>query len=385
MIGGKLLSEGGFGCIFHPGINCNGSIMDSKKYVSKIQRYNKNARNEIKIGKELQELRGFENHFAPILKHCAIDIAKVKDNDVKKCTVFKKRKTSDFIVMKLNYINGMDFIDYIVEHKNSVQIISNLINSYNHLLKTISMMIGKKIFHCDLKGTNILFDLERQSPILIDFGLSILIEDITERNLKSIFYIYAPEYYVWPLEVHYLNFLLHENNNPTEKELKDISNKFTNNNKGLIKNFSPEFLKQYEDKCFEQLKSYERLSNSQKIKKIVGYWNTYDNYALSIMYLKFISYINMNKYEDNDFIKFLSKLLLINIDPNPDNRLNIVETIHTFNTFLYQKKGDTIMTFEEIISSFIKNKEQIKKQLNKEKKLMTHDTKSMKIKKRTKV
>ena len=64
MIGGKLLSEGGFGCIFHPGINCNGSIMESKKYVSKIQRYNKNAENEIKIGKALQEVRGFENHFA---------------------------------------------------------------------------------------------------------------------------------------------------------------------------------------------------------------------------------------------------------------------------------------------------------------------------------
>ena len=48
------------------------------------------------------------------------------------------------------------------------------------------------------------------------------------------------------------------------------------------------------------------------------------------------------------------ELLLINIDPNPDNRLNIVETIHTFNTFLYQKRDNTIMTFEEIIKSFIK-------------------------------
>ena len=124
MKGGKLLSEGGFGCVFSPGINCNGSIMNSKKYVSKIQRFNKNARNEIKIGKILQDIKGFENHFAPILKFCSIDVANVKDNDIKKCTVLKKHSTDDFVVMKLNYINGMDFIDYIVEHKNSVQIIS---------------------------------------------------------------------------------------------------------------------------------------------------------------------------------------------------------------------------------------------------------------------
>ena len=37
MKGGKLLAEGGYGCVFTPGINCDGSIMKTKKYVSKIQ------------------------------------------------------------------------------------------------------------------------------------------------------------------------------------------------------------------------------------------------------------------------------------------------------------------------------------------------------------
>ena len=239
-------------------------------------------------------------------------------------------------------------------------------------------MVGKKVFHGDLKGTNILFDIERQAPILIDFGLSVNIDSITERNIKNVFYIFAPEYYVWPLEIHYLNYLLHENKNPSQEDLNNLAEKFTMNNKGLIKNFSPDFLKKYKEKCFFQLKKYEKLSMNEKIEKIKGYWETFDNYSLSIMYLKFINYINMDKYEENDFIKFLSKLLLINIDPDPENRLNIVETIHTFNTFLYQQKDDTIMTFEEIIQTFIKNKQQIQKQLKKEKKLMTHDTKSMK-------
>ena len=30
MIGGKLIAEGGYGCIFNPGINCDGSIMKTK-------------------------------------------------------------------------------------------------------------------------------------------------------------------------------------------------------------------------------------------------------------------------------------------------------------------------------------------------------------------
>ena len=92
MKGGKLLAEGGYGCVFVPGINCDGSIMKTKKYVSKIQRYDKSAKNEIEIGKIIQELNGFEDHFSPVLKHCEIDIASIKDKEISKCTILKRRK-----------------------------------------------------------------------------------------------------------------------------------------------------------------------------------------------------------------------------------------------------------------------------------------------------
>ena len=36
MIGGKLLSEGGFGCVFNPSMRCDGEV-ESEKFVSKIQ------------------------------------------------------------------------------------------------------------------------------------------------------------------------------------------------------------------------------------------------------------------------------------------------------------------------------------------------------------
>ena len=52
MKGGKLLSEGGFGCVFNPSMKCNGES-DSEKQVSKIQRYDNSAKNEIDIGKML--------------------------------------------------------------------------------------------------------------------------------------------------------------------------------------------------------------------------------------------------------------------------------------------------------------------------------------------
>ena len=45
----KLLAQGGFGCIYYPGINCN-SKPTSDKFVSKIQKRNQTSENEINIG-----------------------------------------------------------------------------------------------------------------------------------------------------------------------------------------------------------------------------------------------------------------------------------------------------------------------------------------------
>jgi len=389
--GGKLLAEGGYGCVFVPGINCDGSIMKTKKYVSKIQRADDSAINEIEIGKIIQDIGGFEDHFSPVLKHCNIDVASIKDKEITKCTILKKKATKKFIVMKLQYIEGKDFIDYLIGQKNSVQLVSNIILSYNHLLKSISMLIGKDLMHYDVKGTNILFDMEKENPVLIDFGLSVQIsninfdanETILLKKLKNIFYVYAPEYYLWSLEIHYLSYILHKNKEPVESELNELASKYVKENKALNTNFSPWFLKKYKEKCVSQLKKYNEMEYMSRIKHLFGYWKTFDNYALSIMYLKFLRYININGFLDNDFIIFFSKLLLKNIDPNPDNRLTIVETIHTFNTFLYQKNNETnIQTFEELTDSFIENREDIDREMTIDRKKGVYETKSMKIFKR---
>ena len=50
MIGGDKIGEGSYGCIYHPALNKDGSESENKKFVSKIQKDNKYANNEKKIG-----------------------------------------------------------------------------------------------------------------------------------------------------------------------------------------------------------------------------------------------------------------------------------------------------------------------------------------------
>ena len=49
MKGGELIDEGGYGCVFHPAINEKGEDMKTLQLVSKLQKYNTIAINEIEI------------------------------------------------------------------------------------------------------------------------------------------------------------------------------------------------------------------------------------------------------------------------------------------------------------------------------------------------
>ena len=87
----------------------------------------------------------------------------------------------------MSYADGPNFINFMVNTKFR-QIINNVINSYNHLLTSLRLNF-KKIVHYDIKGDNILFNLTLQAPTLIDFGLSMDIEDLNDKTLKNTLYL----------------------------------------------------------------------------------------------------------------------------------------------------------------------------------------------------
>jgi len=127
------------------------------------------------------------------------------------------------------------------------------------------------------------------------------------------------------------------------------------------------------------LVKYDQIEFKKRIIKIINYWETFDNYSIAIMYLKFLKYININGFIDNEFIIFFSKLLLQNINPDPEKRLNLIDTVHTFNTFLYKKNLNNIETFEELTNNVIKNRFNSNKEMINEKKNELYETKTMKI------
>ncbi len=390
MIGGGKIGEGSFGCIYHPPLNKDGSESENRKFVSKIQKDNKYANNEKKIGELVSKIDGYINHFAPVLVKENLKITKIKKNFFKDCSALKddddddEEKTKKLIMMKMEYINGEEFITYLIKNKENVTIVKNLIASYTHLLTSIKLLTDIRVIHFDLKGDNILFNKDKEIPIMIDFGLSInmnelINQSISVEKLRKFFYVFGPDYYVWPIEVHYICYLLNVNENPSPKEITKICNEYVDNNAALKINCSSNFMNSYKSSCKDILLEMNKLNFGDKINKILSYWHTWDNYSLSIIYLQFIYYLNITGYIKNTLIIKFSELLLTNINPNPKKRLNVLKTKQNFKKFLYNLNIDSVLNFQEVKEMFLFNKQNIKKALKAQKKLLNKRSKILKF------
>ena len=375
MIGGELLSEGGYGCIFRPEIGCDGKIIENSDYISKIQIYDKSAVKEIEIGKIIKEIKGYKNRYAPVLSNCFVNISELESLD-NKCSIINRKGNNKFILLKILYIDGTDFLNFLIQQKNSKHILNNIINGYNHLLKSIQLLIENEIIHFDLKGDNIMFNKKMNLPVVIDFGLSVKIEKLNIQNLKKFFYVYSPDYYIWCLEIHYLSFLVNKEKTPNLFESKEMVETYISKNTAL-KNFSKDFQNRFLNLCMKQVLEYNKIDRIKCIKYLLKFWKTWDNYSLSVLYLKSIYYLNIGGYEKNNFISFFCEILLKNIHPNPNYRLSINETLKSFNGFLLDNNINKKKNFDNLNKLFLDNRDEISIKVQRDRKKINLITKKI--------
>ena len=378
MYGGGFLAQGGYGCVFYPEVDCNGKDTN-KNFLSKIVERDYSATNEINIGKILTTKlkmwieNPLQNHFAPVLSSCNVDVDKFSMEEKERCSLFEKKKDSDFVLMKIRYIDGQVLDSFITKNNNGSLIMLLFTSSYSHLLKSLKMLGKIKICHFDIKAQNIVYDTRKSLPIIIDFGLSIDLNKLTNKELYNSFYIFEPKYYLWPIEVHLINYILHVNKDITEIGMRKLAREYTLNNI-VLRAFSPSFQKKFETECYYELSKYIGKDSDAVINRIKKYWYTWDNYALSLLYIKLIYYLIRNdqgKVIKNAFVGFFIEMCLQNIHPNPKKRLDVTDTEESFNIFLYNQQIDRESVFEDIIKQIGENKSSVDKSIKQDRKYMS--------------
>ncbi len=200
--GGKLLGEGGFGCVISPPLRCKKTFHKfpysiDTNYISKIVEYDESDESiwdELNFGKKLIKIDPSQKYFSPILDGCFLHKQKSKDllysltnsksSNNNSYTFSTKKKDKCNIYMDTHYLNLISknagiTIEDSFESKDlylKKYIKKNYIHIMQHYCKALKILKENNILHCDIKTMNVMInynkDRDTAGLTLIDFGLS---------------------------------------------------------------------------------------------------------------------------------------------------------------------------------------------------------------------
>lgn len=392
----KLLNQGAYGCVYYPGFTCKGNIEKSKNFVTKIEIFDKTSKNELEISRTVRTIKNYNKFFSPVIKHCISRFKQVNKyrDKLEECEAVNVSDNiyNDFIIIYISYINGKELEKYILDIETPSIYISNILRDYMYLLESIKKLQEKNIIHYDLHTGNILYDVDKKLPIIIDFGLSIdtnkfLISGgkIDYEALKRSTMHYSPKHYTYPPELHFITFVLQDlDREHIDKSLKEkITEKMINQfiediidaNKiqkryVYYKNIADSKSKQKNDDYKKELERYYKkfINKSKKdvIDELVGYTKTLDQYTLtidiSIILIKLINKVVVEQESQNTTVKnllfFILEIMIYNLQVDPEKRMSVEEYREFYNILF---KNNTASSSASVINS-IKKHPQLHKQ-----------------------
>ena len=332
----ELIEQGGYGCIFYPGLNCASNLnKTSSRIASKLQRNDFNAINEKYIGSLIQQIPNYKLYFLPVISSCSISLAKLNKDQINKCKVITS-DTKDYILLEFPYLKNISFKQLFADPTRTTRhLFLTFIETYSYISIAICSLLERKIVHFDIKEGNVLYSTKYENPILIDFGLSIPIENLTTDTIREYFYGYFPEYSLWPIEVHTINYILYKEHELNDANIKDIVHTYVKYNI-VLSIFSDEFKERYINSAITFLTQYIDKDRDLVINELITTsYKTWDLYALSIMYLKFLRLLFKDGFFENLFIIRFTQLLANNISPFPAKRFTTAETCEAYNDIFF--------------------------------------------------
>jgi hypothetical protein len=318
----KFLNQGGYGCVFHPGVGCKDGESLTDKYITKIQTGKDTSSREKIIGEKIKKIKNYSDYYAPILSSCEVSLSNVTDSEIKKCDIVKPDALT-YAASKLRYVGKNTLLKHLLAKYTAKPIGINreIVATHKALLEGFKRLFAAGIIHYDVKENNVICEDKTGSAIIIDFGLSIDVSEISANDYKDAFYVYGPDYGPWCLEIAMISYAANELKPDAEVmnggyvgfggatapiKWMDIEVK-----KEHIDRVIGDFIKQndaFTDLMTDVHRDKYRASMTQYYSKYIGkqwkemvtelqtYNKSWDNYGLSVCYLYIIKQLKLGEF-----------------------------------------------------------------------------------------
>jgi serine/threonine protein kinase len=350
----ELISQGAYGCVFRPDVPCDNELRPNKKYISKIQINDLNSKNEVIIGEQIKTIPLYYLHFSPILSECVVSIQQLSGSQVEKCSILNEfdGTKNALISTKIKYVGNKNIEEYFLsfphpehtsqDHTESSQELndqpkqkrpqkmppnaykSKLLYCFYYVLQSAKILNEKGIIHFDIKERNIMYDEFIQSPLLIDFGLSFIPQNMSPEKASTIFYT-NKIYPYWCIEIYILCYIVNRTTdepikNVTKIKIEELLNTYQEEmllffGKYMDKQFTKEEIETYITALKTDFAIYEGTSWTENVYKELfkpELYNTWDIYSIAITFSCILnSHLTKENMEDYaPFIKILKSIIL---------------------------------------------------------------------------
>jgi len=287
----------------------------------------KNYMNIIELLKRINQhyyLLPEKMEFIEISTHDDYDIHKIIQNNKHVLFIYKKHEAYIPLTTYLLHFNH-----------NPTQFVFHLQYSYSYLLNMFKNLEKNKLCYFGFSSKSILYHINDHVPLLQHFNH---IFQTSKRNTPENFIHNIQKlnnFSNQPLEIHMIYFLLkNEGLILSHYHVEEIVDHYMRTMQ-VFTLFSDSYKEKVRYAGINLLNTYINKPLNDIIEKVISYANTWDNFALSILYLYLVgNTIRFLKLKDI-FFNGWAKILTQNLNPDPTQRENIEDTQKKFERLYY--------------------------------------------------
>jgi hypothetical protein len=320
-------------CVFYLINDTSNKRKENRGKIHKITTFDFFIENELTNIKIIENIVNYKSIYYICESNSKLKITEI-DEESRFINSGKEIKLDETILLNYEDKKLTNLKMYLTSLNSSTKYVYTIIDFYKRLINSISLLVEKQVVHNHINFNTIVID-ENEFPLLTNFSFSINIahNDI-EEYIKHFFIEYDPSYLEWPLEFHILSYMLtNKISSISSFNLENIiCNVIDNNN--ILKTFGDTIVSSYKLEALEYFKKYVNQSYEYILKDILQHYSTWDNYSLSIMFLRILIGIHRSIGIKNKFIILFMKLLVSNIHLNPLKRQTLELTSKNFELLI---------------------------------------------------
>jgi len=309
---------------------------------TKICDYDFFSVNEVKISSKIQKIPYYSNYYEIISNYQFINIGEmdeivfesinIKTNENNKSNE-RNKKNKKYLFMEYNNkkeTKTLDFNVFLFNLPSPNLLIFHVLDSYSYLLDSLIKINKKGICFFDLCPENIQF-MQNYKPLLKNFQFSLLTTNSLNIDYITSIIKKIDNYTHKPLEVHLLFYLVANNETSISYSLIDSICQNYLDHMDILCFFSQNYKNEFKKDCEEFLKKYINRTRNEIIQDILLYYDKWDNFSLSMIYIYIFGHICRSFSLKDTFVNKIVILLSKNIHPNPWKRETLINTRKTYD------------------------------------------------------